>query len=374
MTKLCAGVGGTNHYRHRMLCPLAPTKAPYYLVCQTPTPMILFGWNNYLLKSVSLDQLGSTAAQSSDLRFEYRQKYFHLFFIPCFPLGRFWAVRQGGKLYQPTPEAEQALRSLNIGGKQGLWAWTGPLLGIACWIIFGISSGIEDAARQRRNEEHSAMLTAFFGKHENTAPLAGKLETVNELLDSALQEEAYREKIDTTEEALMALYLTTRLTTADTLNGYNPSNTLVVSQLYGSSSERDVVSGNLQEALQSGAWKKGYYGDTSSVFADIRKLEAYKYLLVLKENNRVQPTVMTDGYASGYALVKGAIINIETGAVEKEFKLLAGNSEKVDHYQFGSRNESSVSSSQWQRTLDADLSKNIRQQANKYVFGEERMY
>ena len=102
--------------------------------------MIIFGWNSYRLKTISLLELGLAANDLPDAQIEYRQKYFHFFFIPFFPIGRFWAVRQGGKLYHIKPELEDALRNVETNWKEGIWAWSGPLIGIVAWLIFIVTN------------------------------------------------------------------------------------------------------------------------------------------------------------------------------------------------------------------------------------------
>jgi hypothetical protein len=330
---------------------------------------ILYGWNTYLLKTISLEQLG-IPAQQAGTSFEYRQKYFHLFFIPFFPLGRFWAVRQGGKLYHPNPELEQVLNGLRPGVKHGIWAWSGPLLGIACWLIISLSNNMEEKAHRNRMEKHNAMLVAFFGDKSKTAPLNGKLKTINTLLDSALSMNEYEDKkIDTSEKRLINLYLSTVLTRKDSLTGYTKTNTLVITDFYGKIDNREVLAKEFQTSLETASWK-GYYSDTASVFPSLRKLQNYKYILLLKEYNRLAPEVVEKSYTSGYSLMNGALIEIETGAVKKTFKLMAGNSETVTQFSFAG-GESSTE--RLKRTLDNDLDANVLKQAYQYVFGNDSL-
>jgi hypothetical protein len=330
---------------------------------------ILFGWNTYLLKKISLEQLG-IPAQQAGASFEYRQKYFHLFFIPLFPLGRFWTVRQGGKLYHPNPELERVLDGLRPGGKHGIWAWTGPLLGIACWLIISLMNNIEEKTGRNRREQHNAMLVAFFGDKSKTAPLNGKLKTINTLLDNALSMNEYEdETIDTSEKRLINLYLKIMLTRRDSLAGYNKNNTLVISDFYGKIDNREVLAKEFQTSLETGSWK-GYYSDTGSVFPSLRRLQNYKYILLLKEYNRLAPGIVEKSYASGYSLMNGSLIDIETGAVKKTFKVMAGNSESVTHFSFAGTGSSSEG---MKSALENDLNTNVLKQAYKYVFRDNSL-
>lgn len=329
---------------------------------------ILFGTNSYLLKSVSPVELGMQLNAQSDLRIEYRQRYFHLFFIPFFPIGRIWSVRQGGKLYHASAELEQALQGRDQAGKNGIWAWSGPLLGIAILLIVSLVNNMEEREWRSRSEKNKAVLSAFFQDKSKTEPLKQKLATMSTLIDSSLAKVKYdRKPIDTSMNKLLSLYLEAKLTQTDSLTGYNETNTFVITDFRGSRETKEIIGSNYKTSLDAGEWQG--YGDTSSVFVELRKLEHYKYILVLKEYNRAEPHLESDSYTSGYLLVSGTIISIETGQTLKNFKLLVGNSDKVSHYS-SSRNYSG-GSSEWKRELESDLNFNVMKAARKYVFGEE---
>ena len=128
-----------------------------------------------------------------------------------------------------------------------------------------------------------------------------------------------------------------------------------------------MIPDEYKTSLDAGAWK-GYYPDTSSVFKELRRLEQYRYVLVLKEYNRLLPKVINgDGYASGYSLVRGTIVSLKTGEVEKSFKLIAGNSKKVGTYRY--MRSSDISTEEWRRTLESDLDRSVLTGAQEYVFG-----
>ena len=333
--------------------------------------MIVYGWNSYVLKSVSLMDLGIISNEQTDSKIEYRQKYFHLFFIPCIPIGRMWAVKQAGKLYEVNPDILSRLEQVETRNKNWIWAWTGPLLGIAIWIIASISSNIEEKAYQTRMEQGKAVLSTFFKDKSKTSSLQQKLQSMNTMIDSSLSSVLYEEKeIDTSEDALVLLYLQIAATQMDSLTGYDKNNTLVVTAFHKRGGHSEVINSDCQSSLEAGEWK-GYYSDTASVFAELHKLEKYKYILVLKEYSRLDPVTEGSGYMSGYSLVKGKLLSIETGKQIKDFSLMAANSDEVKYY---SASKSSPSSAELRRNLESDLDKNVMKEANKYVFGEEVSY
>jgi len=331
---------------------------------------IVFGWNSYCSKSVYLSELGVLNKEQQDLKIEYRQKYFHLFYIPVFPIGSFWGVKKDGKWYAIKPELAQSLDPIKPSWKKGLWAWSAPLLGIAAWIIFSISQGMEERADRNRSEQHKAMLTAFFQDKNKIAPLDQKVKTMNAIIDSSLEKISYeKKKIDTSTDNLINLYLQSRLTQMDTLVGYNEKNTFVVTEFPGLKEHREIINEEYRTSLETGVWKSSY-GDTSSVFSEIRKLDGYKYILLLKEYNRIRPEIEGKAFRSGYSFAKARLFSIETGKEIKNFKLIAGNSDKVSHF---SMSGSGSSAGALQSAVEADLNGNVMKHARDYVFGKQSL-
>lgn len=333
--------------------------------------MILYGWNNYLLKSVQPEELGISRSQAPDLRVEYRQKYFHLFFIPVFPLGKFWAIRKQGQMYEPSVEMKQALQAVDVKTKHWIWAWSGILLVVGGLFIFNLSERLERRDYQKRAEASASVLGAFFKDDKNTEPLAKKLRAINYITDSCVNDESYeKKKIDTGTDAILKRYFEVLETQSDSLVGYTHENTVVFSCINHKKSKSGLPDESIAKALSDGEWKG--YSDTSSVFKSLNKLKNYKYLLVLKEYNRLSPVVEEEGYNSGVSLLDAYIFNVDTKAIEKKFKVLATNSEKVSQFTVGRKGSAnSVSRSEWRVILENDLNSNAVKAANKYVFHEE---
>jgi hypothetical protein len=333
--------------------------------------MILFGWNNYRLTSVQPHELGVQASANADMSIEYRQKYFHLFFIPVFPLGKFWAVRQAGQLYEPSAQLRERLESMQLRSKNGIWAWTGILLAVAVSFFYNISSKLDHIAYQKESAANSAVLAAFFKNEKKTAPLASKMHAINYFTDSCINDEAYeKKKIDTSMGPMLKLYMTVFASQRDSLVGYNRKNTLVFSYINHKKDKSYLPDDNIKKALEDGEWKG--YADTASVFGSLQQLKDYKYLLVLKEINRFNPTVQKEGFSSGVSLADAAIINIDDRKIEHRFRVIAANSDSVSHFSFRRRGESgSMAPHEWLNVLESDLNGNVVKKASKYVFRDE---
>ncbi|WP_130736504.1 hypothetical protein [Flavobacterium sp. J27] len=61
---------------------------------------LVFGWYSFKIKSYTAKDLQLNMEEWKESDFEVRQKVFHLFWIPFFSLGKIYAVRKQGKLYE----------------------------------------------------------------------------------------------------------------------------------------------------------------------------------------------------------------------------------------------------------------------------------
>jgi hypothetical protein len=114
---------------------------------------IVFGHNNFLLKSVAPVEIGLIDKSFNNYKFEQRQKYGHLFWIPFIPLGKIWVVKKpDGKLYQCPLGIETDLQQ-RYPARTSIWAWTGPLLIMAGLLIYTVNDKIERYSNEKYNQE-----------------------------------------------------------------------------------------------------------------------------------------------------------------------------------------------------------------------------
>ena len=332
--------------------------------------MILYGWNNYVLKTVEPHEMGISQNTGSSVQIQYRQKYFHLFFIPVFPLGKFWAIKQEGKLYQPSAEMQQALSGVDVKTKHSIWAWSGLLLVAAVFLLYNVSEKLEARSSAKRREAHNTMLAAFFKDPKNTQELAGKMRTINYLIDSSINDESYEnKKIDTSASTLISLFINIKATQLDSLSGYSRNNTLVFTCLDHKKNKGDLPGDEIKKALSEGSWNG--YDDTGSVYRSLRKLGEYRYLMVLKEYNRLPPAIHADNFNSGISLADAYVFDLSNKNLVHSFKVLGTNSDSVSHMSWGGKGERrSVSQTQWGSILEGDLDRNTIKEAYEYIFRE----
>lgn len=110
---------------------------------------IVFGWNHFNIKSFTPAQLGiGKEEDANQISIERRQKYFHLFWIPFFGIGKTWAVRKNGTLYELPDAYERHINSLNLPIKTPWYTFTGPLLIIIGFAIYWLA---DTASRHHSN-------------------------------------------------------------------------------------------------------------------------------------------------------------------------------------------------------------------------------
>lgn len=106
---------------------------------------IVFGWNHFRIRSFTPFELGITQKTDIDFTIELRQRYFHLFWIPFFSLGKKWAVRKGGKLYEMPEVIAEVIRGRDdLRSRTPWYTFAGPLLIMATIIIYNINEKVED--------------------------------------------------------------------------------------------------------------------------------------------------------------------------------------------------------------------------------------
>jgi hypothetical protein len=112
--------------------------------------MIVFGWNHFRLKSFSARELNLPDDESGSI--EVRQKYFHLFWIPFFAIGKKWVIKRNNKLYELPIEYEAYLDSHAFKVRTPWYAFAGPLLLIFGVIVGNIVSVIDEKIEHGKSE------------------------------------------------------------------------------------------------------------------------------------------------------------------------------------------------------------------------------
>lgn len=118
---------------------------------------IVFGWNHFKIKSIDPFAAGLSQNVQPGYRIEVRQRYFHLFWIPCFSLGKKWALRKDNQLYEMPEQYMQVLRSRrDLHAKTPFYTYAGPLLAAFVGICYMISEKMDDYRTEQYNKKEFA--------------------------------------------------------------------------------------------------------------------------------------------------------------------------------------------------------------------------
>ncbi len=98
--------------------------------------MIVFGHNNFRIKKYTIEQVGSEFDEGWEgVLFEVRQRYFHLFWIPFFPIGKMYTIKKPGDSdkYEMPASFQQTINSKF--GKEIKTPWYSWFLFVAAAVV-----------------------------------------------------------------------------------------------------------------------------------------------------------------------------------------------------------------------------------------------
>jgi hypothetical protein len=123
--------------------------------------MIVFGINHFKIKSYDASEFGLIDPSWTNTRFEAVQRYFHVMYIPFFPVGKMIGTRGAdGKLYHLDPRVAAHISTYQLKHRTPWYAFLLPILFGVGFIIMIINGMITDAKHQRYREKESAKYTA----------------------------------------------------------------------------------------------------------------------------------------------------------------------------------------------------------------------
>jgi hypothetical protein len=136
---------------------------------------IIIGWNSFNLESFKLDEQNVPKVEGGDADdhiylVEVRQKYFHIFFIPFFSLGKLWILHHKGQVYE-LPENLKRQVQANYNIKTPFYTYTLFWLALLAGIIFFANEKYEAYdLNQYRKKEYNAVLANIDQKLKTLQP------------------------------------------------------------------------------------------------------------------------------------------------------------------------------------------------------------
>ncbi len=105
-----------------------------------------FGTYSLKIKTYNSSELG-IEKEHPNLDFTIRQKIFHFWFIPLFPVDKFWKVKRsdtGEEVLETTPKMRNAIDLKVLKQKSPIWSYSGsiviaiPLLLLMSYFLYGV--------------------------------------------------------------------------------------------------------------------------------------------------------------------------------------------------------------------------------------------
>jgi hypothetical protein len=92
------------------------------------------------IREYTARELGFTDAGENAL-VECRQRYFHIWFLPFFPLGKFWVLKKGNEWYPLSKEQEKEMERRAEIPATPLYMWAGAVVVPLTIILFLLIKG-----------------------------------------------------------------------------------------------------------------------------------------------------------------------------------------------------------------------------------------
>ncbi len=337
--------------------------------------MIVYGWNNYCLKTVTSKEVNISEDDTLNAKIQYRIKYFHVFWIPVFPLGTYWTLNMNGKQMELTQEMKAALNTADKSNLRWIFSWSGILLPL---LIFG-GMQLQDQMERRRYsaqlDEAKVTLDTYFKDKASHQALIDRVDAVANLCDSILGYHLESDAdvsadiggiistMDTSEAAMLMQYLETIRTQPNKLEGINESNSIVITKGHDYTEGVSMLpQGVVAKAIKSGVWEGS--DDTASVFSQIRRIENTQFMAMVREENWAPPIINETSFNSGYWYGSVIVYDLLNKKEFTRFKILAMNSDKVSYY---AEKDGQISLG----SLDADLRSNVHKIVNEVLFNKK---
>ena len=209
--------------------------------------MIVYGHNNFLIKTVQPSELGIFDKSYNGITFELRQKYGHLFWIPFIPIGKIWVMRKGDQhMYQCPNDIERTLEQ-QFSTRTSIWAWTGPLLLIGGFILSGIYAKVEHTQSEKRNRE------SYSKNSEENTSMMDNLKNSDYIIFNVKQNESENSSYDYRKIPLKVLSTTSDSVTLGVIyspyekekasgkHNENKKNTVIVGDIISENAKNDVT-------------------------------------------------------------------------------------------------------------------------------------
>jgi hypothetical protein len=134
--------------------------------------MIVYGWSSFKIHSAPIHQYPFGQNFAPGIEVEIRQKYAHIFWIPFFSIGKIWALKQNGQMFEMSNDVKQALIQYGVKTKTPWYSFIGLILVGAGLLIALISGMVSQHKRQSDFEQFQQEMAAYPEEEKLQTPQA----------------------------------------------------------------------------------------------------------------------------------------------------------------------------------------------------------
>lgn len=151
---------------------------------------IVFGQRNFKIKQFTPQELGLKSDSYIDFKIEVRQNYFHLYWIPFFGTGKFWAIRRDGELYELPNHYQHHIEESQIKVRSPWYTYTLPILILLGFLIYSGLKKLEDYKHSHYEEMYLNEIENDYNKKFENAAI-NQFYTLKNMKDFSADEEMY---------------------------------------------------------------------------------------------------------------------------------------------------------------------------------------
>lgn len=124
---------------------------------------IVFGWNRINLKTYTFEELDlQPIEQFPNAQIRVAQSYFHLFFIPVFPMGKRYDLVMNGQAYHIPPSLRSSIDPEKLKAKGKWYAWSFPIIALVVFLGVSINGMYTNYQYRQQSIENAEIQRRFF--------------------------------------------------------------------------------------------------------------------------------------------------------------------------------------------------------------------
>lgn len=350
--------------------------------------MIIYGTGTYTLRRFAPNELGLFDSSFNGFEFLVLKRYAHLYWIPVFPIGTVYALKQPNSS-DKYEVSDEGLKSLMKQQPVSLWwhslAFAGPLLLILGLTFNNVQSQFQQAASEKAMAAQIETRTKVLSDTASLRPYASQFKNILNCFEKSESEKPLHvDKIDTSENKMFPLIIKCFAASRDTTIPYNTQNILISKPdlsfipshnnnntstsleyyyencfVHNKLSDRELLKWYYSGFKQAPPTQSGY--DVTDVKAFNERLAQYKYIANVFVTGYAEPSleIREKRFHSGYISAKVVVCEIGSNKTIEKYDIIASNSDSLSFTSFNNRE---VNSADINSRLESNLIHNLNRE------------